>query len=116
MKYRQLGASDLNVSVIALSSWLTCGVGVERDRARVCIFRALELGINLIDTANVYGKGAAAGALCFPHPAGFNALTGGALAQPTGCQVRSQALNLQEESGRQHLSPPLLTTFGTGHT
>src|SRR5882724_8659861 len=59
MKYRQLGASDLHVSVISLGSWLTYGVGVERDRAAACVKRAFELGINLIDTANVYGKGAA---------------------------------------------------------
>jgi aryl-alcohol dehydrogenase-like predicted oxidoreductase len=59
MKYRKLGASDLNVSVISLGSWLTYGVGVERERAAACVKRALELGINLIDTANVYGRGAA---------------------------------------------------------
>ncbi len=59
MKYRQLGASDLKVSEIAIGSWLTYGVGVERDKAQACVKRALELGINLIDTANVYGRGAA---------------------------------------------------------
>src|SRR5215831_9225788 len=59
MKYRQLGASDLQVSVISLGSWLTYGVGVERERAAACVKRALALGINFIDTANVYGRGAA---------------------------------------------------------
>jgi 1-deoxyxylulose-5-phosphate synthase len=59
MKYRQLGASDLHVSVISLGSWLTYGVGVERDRAAACVSKAFELGINFIDTANVYGRGAA---------------------------------------------------------
>jgi aryl-alcohol dehydrogenase-like predicted oxidoreductase len=59
MKYRQLGSSDLTVSEISLGSWLTFGVGVERDRAVACVRRALELGINFIDTANVYGRGAA---------------------------------------------------------
>jgi aryl-alcohol dehydrogenase-like predicted oxidoreductase len=59
MKYRKLGASDLNVSEISLGSWLTYGVGVERDRAAACVARAFELGINFIDTANVYGRGAA---------------------------------------------------------
>ena len=59
MRYRRLGASDLDVSVISLGSWLTYGVGVERDRAIACVRRALEVGINLIDTANVYGRGAA---------------------------------------------------------
>jgi 1-deoxyxylulose-5-phosphate synthase len=59
MKYRKLGASDLSVSEISLGSWLTYGVGVERDAAKACLERAFELGINFIDTANVYGRGAA---------------------------------------------------------
>jgi aryl-alcohol dehydrogenase-like predicted oxidoreductase len=59
MKYRKLGASDLKVSEISLGSWLTYGVGVEQDRARACVDRAFDLGINFIDTANVYGRGAA---------------------------------------------------------
>jgi 1-deoxyxylulose-5-phosphate synthase len=59
MKYRVLGNSDLQVSEISLGSWLTFGVGVERDRAVACVNRALELGINFIDTANAYGRGAA---------------------------------------------------------
>src|ERR1700712_940232 len=59
MKYRQLGSSDLSVSEISLGSWLTYGVGVEHDGARACLERAFDLGINFIDTANVYGRGAA---------------------------------------------------------
>ena len=59
MKYRKLGASDLSVSEISLGSWLTYGVGVEKDKAAACVNRAFELGINFIDTANVYGRGAA---------------------------------------------------------
>jgi 1-deoxyxylulose-5-phosphate synthase len=59
MKFRELGSSTLRVSEIALGSWLTYGGGVERSRAAACVKQALELGINLIDTANVYGRGAA---------------------------------------------------------
>jgi aryl-alcohol dehydrogenase-like predicted oxidoreductase len=59
MKYRRLGSSDLEVSEISLGSWLTYGVGVEADRARACLDRAFDVGINFIDTANVYGRGAA---------------------------------------------------------
>jgi len=59
MKYRKLGASDLEVSEISLGSWLTYGVGVEADAARACLDRAFDLGINFIDTANIYGRGAA---------------------------------------------------------
>ena len=59
MRYRQLGSSDLQVSEISLGSWLTYGLGVDDSAARACLERAFELGINFIDTANVYGKGAA---------------------------------------------------------
>lgn len=59
MHYRQLGKSELKVSEIALGSWLTFGVGVERERTANCFRRAFELGINFFDTANIYGKGAA---------------------------------------------------------
>ncbi|HEX8482465.1 MAG TPA: aldo/keto reductase family protein [Allosphingosinicella sp.] len=59
MRYRRLGSSDLEVSEISLGSWLTFGVGVERDRAAAVIDRSFDLGINFIDTANVYGRGAA---------------------------------------------------------
>jgi aryl-alcohol dehydrogenase-like predicted oxidoreductase len=59
MQYRRLGTSDLTVSEIALGSWLTYGVGVEAHAARACVDRAFDVGINFIDTANVYGRGAA---------------------------------------------------------
>jgi 1-deoxyxylulose-5-phosphate synthase len=58
MNYRQLGSSSLKVSEISLGSWLTYGVGIEREQAIQCVHHALDLGINFIDTANVYGKGA----------------------------------------------------------
>jgi len=59
MKYRKLGASDLEVSEISLGSWLTYGVGVEAEKARACLDESFAQGINFIDTANVYGRGAA---------------------------------------------------------
>ena len=59
MEYRQLGTSDLTVSDISLGSWLTYGVGVERDQAEACVRRAFDVGINFFDTANAYGRGAA---------------------------------------------------------
>src|SRR5436305_1684242 len=40
-------------------SWLTDGVGVEAEKARACLDEAFNQGINFIDTANVYGRGAA---------------------------------------------------------
>ena len=59
MRYRKLGDSDLEVSEISLGSWLTYGVGVEADAAGACLDAAFDQGINFIDTANVYGRGAA---------------------------------------------------------
>ena len=59
VRFRRLGSSDLQVSEISLGSWLTYGVGVENDAARACLDKAFELGMNLIDTSNVYGRGAA---------------------------------------------------------
>lgn len=59
MKTRKLGSSDLEISEISLGSWLTYGAGVEAERARACLDEAFARGINFIDTANVYGQGAA---------------------------------------------------------
>jgi aryl-alcohol dehydrogenase-like predicted oxidoreductase len=59
MRYRRLGSSDLDVSEIALGSWLTYGGGVERERAEACVAKAFEVGINFVDTANVYARGGA---------------------------------------------------------
>jgi aryl-alcohol dehydrogenase-like predicted oxidoreductase len=59
MRYRRLGASDLDVSEISLGSWLTYGGGVDRANAEACVEKAFEVGINFIDTANVYARGGA---------------------------------------------------------
>jgi aryl-alcohol dehydrogenase-like predicted oxidoreductase len=59
MQYRKLGSSDLIVSEIALGSWLTYGAGVEKEQALACVRKAFDCGITFIDTANIYGRGAA---------------------------------------------------------
>lgn len=59
MLYRQLGSSDLHISEISLGSWLTYGVGVDDSAARACIDRAFDVGVNFIDTSNIYGRGSA---------------------------------------------------------
>ena len=59
MRYRRLGASTLEVSEISLGTWLSYGEGPERRKLVACIHRALDLGVNLFDTANVYGFGEA---------------------------------------------------------
>src|SRR2546423_8803873 len=59
MRYRQLGSSDLQVSEISIGSWLTYGLGVDSERAEACVAKAFEVGINFVDTANVYADGRA---------------------------------------------------------
>jgi 1-deoxyxylulose-5-phosphate synthase len=59
MRYRKLGSSNLEVSEIALGSWLTYGGGVGKENAKACVARAFEVGINFFDTANVYARGGA---------------------------------------------------------
>ena len=58
MNFRKLGSSDIEVSEISLGSWLTYSGGVAREQSEACVRAAFDAGINFIDTANVYGKGA----------------------------------------------------------
>ena len=68
MRYRRLGRSNLRVSEIGFGAWAIGGpvqVGstpfgwgpVDEAAARAAIHRALDLGINFFDTADVYGLG-----------------------------------------------------------
>jgi aryl-alcohol dehydrogenase-like predicted oxidoreductase len=59
MEHRRLGDSDIEVSVIALGSWLTYSGGVGREQTEACTRAAFDAGITFFDTANVYGRGAA---------------------------------------------------------
>jgi aryl-alcohol dehydrogenase-like predicted oxidoreductase len=64
MKTKRLGNSDLNITPIGFGAWAIGGSGWEfgwgeqDDKASItAIHRALELGVNWIDTAAVYGTG-----------------------------------------------------------
>lgn len=59
MRYRRLGRWGVQVSEIGLGSWLTYGGPVDERVSADCLSRAAELGVNFIDTANVYSGGAA---------------------------------------------------------
>ncbi len=59
MEHRRLGDSDLEVSAIALGSWLTYSGGVGKRQTEACTRAAFDAGITFFDTANVYGRGAA---------------------------------------------------------
>ncbi|MFF2091934.1 aldo/keto reductase [Paenibacillus sp. NPDC058174] len=58
MKYRRLGSTDLNVSVIGIGTWQFGGEwGREytQEESDAILDKGRELGINLIDTAECYG-------------------------------------------------------------
>jgi aryl-alcohol dehydrogenase-like predicted oxidoreductase len=60
MNYRQLGATDLNVSVVAFGVWsVTTGWWgkVEKQDAIRLLQDANEMGVNLFDTADTYAEG-----------------------------------------------------------
>jgi aryl-alcohol dehydrogenase-like predicted oxidoreductase len=59
MKYRSLGRTGWNVSEISFGAWAIGGSwGRQSDEESMAtLHRALDLGINFIDTADVYGDG-----------------------------------------------------------
>ena len=60
MKYRHLGSTNLLVSEIGFGAWGISGLGYgstdDKESIRT-LHKALDLGINLIDTADSYGNG-----------------------------------------------------------
>jgi aryl-alcohol dehydrogenase-like predicted oxidoreductase len=61
MKYAKLGRSNLTVSNICLGTMHFGGITPEAEAFKI-MDRALEMGINFFDTANVYGGAAGTGA------------------------------------------------------
>ena len=60
MKTRPLGRTGLRVSEIGFGAWGLSGVqwiGAREDESVRALHRALDLGVNLIDTALAYGDG-----------------------------------------------------------
>lgn len=60
MEYRSLGSTGMQVSEVGFGAWAIGGDAwgpVEDDASIAAMQRALELGINFIDTADVYGDG-----------------------------------------------------------
>ncbi|HEY5639532.1 MAG TPA: aldo/keto reductase [Dehalococcoidia bacterium] len=54
MEYRSLGASGLQVSVVGLGC-NNFGMRIDKEKSAEVVARALELGINFFDTADIYG-------------------------------------------------------------
>ena len=61
MKYRILGKSGIKVSEIGFGAWSIAlawwGKKIEEDEARRMLKKAYDVGINLFETADMYGKG-----------------------------------------------------------
>ena len=60
MIYRELGDTGLEVSVLGFGAWGIGGsmwIGADDDESQRALRRAIELGVNLIDTAAGYGDG-----------------------------------------------------------
>jgi aryl-alcohol dehydrogenase-like predicted oxidoreductase len=59
MQYRQLGRTDMKVAAISFGAWAIGGAwGATDDSESLnALNRAVELGVNFIDTADVYGDG-----------------------------------------------------------
>lgn len=60
MEYRKMGKSDLKLSEISLGCWVMGGSywgGADDDESLGAIHKALDCGVNFIDTAVIYGGG-----------------------------------------------------------
>jgi aryl-alcohol dehydrogenase-like predicted oxidoreductase len=59
MKYRELGRTGFNIAEVSFGSWAIGGTWgpVKDDESMAALHKALELGVNFFDTADVYGDG-----------------------------------------------------------
>jgi|SRR5581483_3776031 len=59
MKYRPLGRTGFNVSEVSFGAWAIGGAwgNVSDDESLAALNRAIDRGVNFIDTADVYGDG-----------------------------------------------------------
>ena len=59
LKYNQLGNTDLKISELSFGTWAIGGAwGKTNDQEALRgLERAIELGVNFFDTADVYGDG-----------------------------------------------------------
>jgi len=59
VEYRRLGSTELEVSAVSFGTWAIGGDWgpVDEDEAVRAIYRAIDLGVNFFDTADIYGGG-----------------------------------------------------------
>jgi aryl-alcohol dehydrogenase-like predicted oxidoreductase len=59
MQYRNLGSTGMKVSTVSFGAWAIGGTWgpVDDEQSMAALHRALDLGVNFFDTADVYGDG-----------------------------------------------------------
>jgi aryl-alcohol dehydrogenase-like predicted oxidoreductase len=59
MQYRTLGSTNMQVSTVSFGAWAIGGTWgpVDDQQSMAALHRALDLGVNFFDTADVYGDG-----------------------------------------------------------
>lgn len=63
MQYRPLGRTGLKLGAVSLGGWLTYGNSVDSATTATIVRRALEVGVNHFDSADVYAQGECESAL-----------------------------------------------------
>jgi aryl-alcohol dehydrogenase-like predicted oxidoreductase len=59
MQYRNLGSTGMQISTVSFGAWAIGGTWgpVDDEQSMAALHRALDLGVNFFDTADVYGDG-----------------------------------------------------------
>ncbi|WP_282607009.1 aldo/keto reductase [Pelagibius sp. Alg239-R121] len=111
MQKRELGTGGPKVSAIGLGCWSFAGAYGPTDTAEThaTLAKALDLGIDFLDTANVYGNGVseqAIGAFIKDNPGRFKIATKGGIKRDPETKVRSF------DNGPEHLRMMLERSLG----
>lgn len=117
MKTRKLGKDGPKVGAIGLGCWSFAGAYGPTDlgESHRTLARSLELGIDFLDTANVYGNGVSeevVGAFIRDHPGRFKIATKGGIHRPPETNQRTF------DNSREHLKDALelsLERLGVEH-
>lgn len=59
MQYRNVGKTGLKVSAVSIGGWITMGGTIQDNTAHEILRKAIDLGINFIDLADIYAVGEA---------------------------------------------------------
>lgn len=94
MQKRELGKGGPKVSALAVGCWSFAGAygPTDTSESHATLAKALELGIDFLDTANVYGNGVseqAIGSFIKDHPGRFKIATKAAIKRDPETKVRS---------------------------